>query len=84
MIQSHAEVLYMTRANKVKDCVKLQKRVDDIAKGAALMTGTSFERIFIDGTAELLPNYTLEKVLYKNFSEIGTPEYTEEELEFAE
>lgn len=83
VVQSHAEVLYMTRANKVKDCVKLQKRVDDIAKGAALMTGTSFERIFIDGTAELLPNYTLEKVLYKNFSEIGTPEYTEEELEFA-
>lgn len=42
------------------DSVKLQARVDDIAKGAALMTGTEFERVFIDGTAETLPNYTLE------------------------
>lgn len=83
VVQAHAEVLYMTRANKVRDCVKLQKRVDDIARGAAIMTGTSFERVFIDGTSELLPNYTLEKLLYKNFCEIGTPEYTEEELKFA-
>lgn len=68
VVQSHAEVLYMTRANKVKDAVELQKRVDDIAKGAALMTGTTLERVFIDGTAELLPNFTLEKILYENFA----------------
>lgn len=79
VVQAKAAVLYMVRANKVSDSVKLQARVDDIAKGAALMTGTSFERVFIDGTAELLPNYTLEKALHKNFSEIGVPHYTEEE-----
>ena len=83
VVQAKASVLYMVRANKVADSVKLQARVDDIAKGAALMTGTSFQRVFIDGTAELLPNFTLEKALYENFSEIGVPQYTEDELQFA-
>lgn len=83
VVQAKASVLYMVRANKVADSVKLQARVDDIARGAALMTGTSFERVFIDGTAELLPNYAIERALYENFVEIGVPEYTEEELSLA-
>ena len=84
VVQARASVLYMVRANKVADSVKLQARVDDIAKGAALMTGTTYERVFIDGTAELLPNYTIENALYKNFQEIGVPSHTQEELAFAQ
>ena len=83
VVQAKASVLYMVRANKVADSVALQKRVDDIAKGAALMTGTSFERVFIDGTAELLPNFALEELLYANMAEIGVPEYSEEDRAFA-
>lgn len=83
VVQAHASVLYMVRANKVADSVKLQARVDDIARGAALMTGTSFERVFIDGTAELLPNYTIEKTLHENFTQIGAPECDEVSLELA-
>lgn len=84
VVQASASVLYMVRANKVEDSVRLLTRVDDIAKGAALMTGTSFERIFIDGTAELLPNFTIEKTLYRNMVEIGAPEYTDEDRALAE
>ncbi len=83
VVQSEAEVLYMTRANKVRDCVELQKRVDKIAEGAALMTETSFERVFIDGTSELLPNYTLEKLMYDNFEKIGVPQHDDAERAFA-
>ena len=83
VVQAKADVLYMVRANKVKDTVALQKRVDDIAKGAALMTGTSFERVFIDGTAELLPNFTLEKALYRNLCAAGVPDYSEEDYALA-
>lgn len=83
VVQSKASVLYMVRANKVADSVKLQARVDDIAKGAALMTGTEYERVFIDGTAETLPNYTLEKLVHAAFEEVGVPQYSEEELAFA-
>ena len=83
VVQANASVLYMVRANKVADSVKLQKRVDAIAEGAALMTGTSYERVFIDGTAETLPNFTLEALLHTSFAETGVPQYTAEELAFA-
>ena len=83
VVQDHATVLYMVRAISVRDCVELRKRVDKIAEGAALMTETTFERTFIDGTADLVPNFALEKVLYDNFAQVELPTYTEEELQFA-
>ena len=83
VVQDHATVLYMVRAISVRDCVELRKRVDKIAEGAALMTETTFERTFIDGTADLVPNFALEKVLYDNFAQVEFPTYTEEELQFA-
>ncbi len=83
VVQANASVLYMVRANKVADSIRLQARVDDIAKGAALMTGTTFDRVFIDGTAELLPNYVIERTLYENLCELGVPQYTEEDRAFA-
>ena len=73
----------MVRSNNVPNNKKLLARVDDIAKGAALMTGTSFKRRFIDGTADLLPNEALERALYANMEEIPLPEYTKEERDFA-
>ncbi|SFG61958.1 M20 family metallopeptidase [Oribacterium sp. WCC10] len=83
VVQEHATVLYMVRAGKVRNCVELLKRVDKIAEGAALMTETNFTRTFIDGTADLVPNFTLENVLFENFKEVGLPTYTDEEISFA-
>lgn len=83
VVQPHASVLYMVRAVKVKDVVELQARVDDLAKGAAIMTGTTYDRVFIDGTANTLPNETLEKVLFANMNEAPLPVYTAEEQAFA-
>ena len=83
VVQDHAKVLYMVRANKVVDSIKLLKRVDKIAGGAAMMTETTYDRLFIDGTAELVPNFVLETALYDNFVENGVPTYTEEELALA-
>ncbi len=84
VVQGRAAVLYMVRANKVAEAVKLQARVDDIAKGAALMTGTSYERVFIDGTAELVPNYAIEKALHANMEAIDLPTFTAEDFALAE
>ncbi len=83
VVQSEASVLYMIRSDKVRDTVKLVGRVDKLAEGASIMTETSFDRQFIDGTAEIVPNFALEDVLYDCFAEVGLPEYTEEELSFA-
>lgn len=84
VVQPRASVLYMVRSNHVAEAVSLQERVDRIAEGAALMTDTAFERKFIDGLADTISNFTIEKVLYENFKELGVPSYTEEENRFAD
>ena len=84
VVQPRASVLYMVRSNHVAEAVELQKRVDKIADGAALMTETTVERKFIDGLADTICNHVLEKVLYDNFKQLGVPSYTKEELEFAD
>ncbi|MDO4960360.1 MAG: M20 family metallopeptidase [Eubacteriales bacterium] len=84
VVQARADVLYFVRSDRVSEAMELQKRVDKIAEGAALMTGTSFTKTFIDGLADIVPNNVLEELLFRNFEETGVPEYTVEELEFAE
>ncbi len=83
VVQPTAAVLYMVRANKVRDSIKLLARVDKIAEGAALMTETTMQRQFIDGTAELVPNYTLEKLMQQNLEDVPQPVYTKAERDFA-
>lgn len=84
VVQPRASVLYMVRSNHVAEAVELQKRVDKIAEGAALMTETTFEKQFIDGLADTVPNHTLETVLYRNFEALGVPAHTAEEGAFAD
>lgn len=84
VVQPTASVLYMIRSELCADAVALAERVDNIAKGAALMTDTSFEKVFIDGCSNTLSNHTLEKAAYDNFMSLELPEYTKEEREYAE
>ena len=84
VVQPTASVLYMVRSELVKDALELQARVDKIAEGAAMMTETQFEKVFIDGCSNTVPNHTLEKLLYENLEMIGVPEYTEDEWQYAE
>ncbi len=84
VVQAEASVLYMVRCDKVAEALKLQQRVDDIARGAALMTGTVSTQSFVDGLSELVPNHVLENVLYNNFKELGVPEHTAEEEAYAD
>jgi len=84
VVQPTASVLYMVRSNKVREAIELQKRVDKIAEGAALMTETTYERIFVDGTANTVVNSTLERALWDNMDAIGAPQYDEAEWALAE
>ena len=84
VVPAEASVLYMVRSDQVKKALALQDRVDDIARGASLMTGTTYTRKFIDGLAETIPNHALESLLHKNLTAVGVPSYTLEELAFAD
>ena len=82
VVQARADVLYLMRAPKTHQLKDIYERVNNIAKGAALMTGTRMEAEFIKGCSEEVRNDTLAKLLYDNMTSIPMPEYTEEEFRF--
>ena len=82
VVQSHAEVLYLVRHVNVEKALALYERVCDVARGAAMMTGTKVEIAFDKACSDLLPNEPLEKLLYECMLAEKLPEYTEEEQEF--
>lgn len=84
VVQADAEVLYLIRAPKTSQVQEIYKRVCNIARGAALMTGTEVEIIFDKACSNLVPNTTLEATMFEVLNEVGLPKYTKEELEFAE
>ena len=83
VVQPTASVLYMLRSDNVPNIRRLAQRVHKVAQGAAMMTETEVSWKFIDGTSDLLPNGTLEKLAHENFAAIELPAYSEEELSFA-
>lgn len=84
VVQPTASVLYMVRSKLVRDALALQARVDKIADGAALMTETENERVFIDGCSGTVPNNALEALMYDNLLNTPLPTYTVEEWNYAE
>ena len=83
VVQSSAKLVYMVRGETVSKAKALLKRVDNIAKGAALMTDTQVSSRLIDGTASTVSNSVLEAVIYNNLCTSPLPEYTEDEEVFA-
>ena len=83
IVPDFAEAWYFVRAPKRRDVESIYSRILDIAKGAALMTGTKEEVKFITGCWEVIPNKVLSDLLYSNLEEAGPPEFTDEEKLFA-
>lgn len=83
VVQPTASVLYMLRSDNVPNIRRLAERVHKVAQGAAMMTETEVTWKFIDGTSDVLPNGTLEKLAHENFTAVELPTYSEEELTFA-
>lgn len=83
VVQSHAEVLYLIRSTTSEKVGNLYERVNAVARGAAMMTGTTVEIIFDKACSNIMPNSALEQLLYDSAQKIGVPTYTEEELTYA-
>lgn len=83
VVQSEAEAVYLIRAPKISQVKEINARVDDVAKGAALMTGTSVDIQFIKACADIVPNRTLSSVLAANLQEVPANQFTKEELAYA-
>ena len=83
VVQPKAKVLYLIRSQSLDGVKDLHRRVDLVAQGAATMTETKVEARFIKACSNLLPNHTLEKILYENMLQAKLPAYTQEEWDFA-
>ena len=83
VVQASASVLYFVRAPKSSQLKPIFERVTDIARGAALMTGTTVEIEWDSACAEYIINDALGRVMYSNMSSLGHPEYTADETAYA-
>jgi len=83
VVQPHAEVLYLLRAPRNEMLPDIYSRVNDIARGAALMTGTKESHEFIKACSNTVLNDAIQTRLYDCMKAIGVPEVTEEDIAFA-
>ena len=83
VIPSEAQILYAIRAPKVTQVKQLFDRMCDIAKGAALITGTTVDIKQVAAYSDVVNNDTLNEMIEENLKAIVPIGYTEEELEYA-
>lgn len=83
VVPAKADVLYMIRLPDVSQLGELQQRVNDIARGAALMTGTQVSWETIKACANYLPNRTLSEEVYQAMQDIPLPSFSEKERAYA-
>ncbi|MCJ7624130.1 MAG: amidohydrolase [Anaerolineaceae bacterium] len=84
VVPPEAEVWYFIRAHKPEEMEDVTNRVRDIAKGAALMTGTTFEEIFQGACSYVLSNHYLADLQYEAMKLIGPIQFSAEEIAFAQ
>ena len=83
VVQPVAKLIYMVRSDTVRNAKALLNRVNNIAKGAALMTDTTVTSRQIDGTSDTLSNQVLERLIHSNLLSAPLPVYTEDEIIYA-
>lgn len=83
VIPSEAQILYAIRAPKVTQVKKLYERMCDIARGAALITGTTVDIRQVAAYSDVVRNRVLEEVMDENLQAFVPIGYTKEELEYA-
>ena len=83
IVPAYARSWYYVRAPERDELEEIYEWILDIAKGAAMMTRTKLEVEFLEGCYNLIPNRTMAELIVKNMREIGTPKYSQEDLEFA-
>lgn len=83
VVQDHATVRYEVRSPFVYQLRDLFDRVVDIAKGAALMTGTEMTCELAMAFTEYVPNKALAAVADECLAEVGAPQWDEADYKLA-
>jgi aminobenzoyl-glutamate utilization protein B len=83
VVPDDAESWYFVRSPERHQVDELIERVNNIARGAALMTETELEIQFLAGSYNYLPNKVLTSRVLEILNELGPLEFTDDEVEFA-
>lgn len=83
IVQPYASALYQIRAPFAPLLSDLYERVNNIAKGAAMMTETQLEIKFLKGTSNTVLIPALDEVMYNNMCEIPNPVERADDIAFA-
>jgi aminobenzoyl-glutamate utilization protein B len=83
VVPPEATVWYYIRADKHQDVEMYYSRVQDIARGAALMTQTDLSIQVDSDMHEIIPNDPLTDAIDANLRAVGTTPFTPEEHAFA-
>ncbi len=83
VVQAKARVRYSVRARELPEMLELLERVKDVARGAALMTGTKVDIITLSAVSNLLPNEPLEQAMHATMLRLGTPDYDDADRAYA-
>lgn len=83
VVPARAQAWYYVRAPHRFQVDEIYARLLDCVKGAALMTGTTYEVEFLAGCYDVLPNDVLADAALDVFRKVGPPVYSESEMDFA-
>ena len=83
VVPAYAQIWYFVRAPKRAQVEEIYARMLDIAKGAALMSGTTHDIDFITGCYDVLPNSVISNLMLEKLQAAGEQRFTEQEKAFA-
>lgn len=83
IVPDRSTAWYLGRFDTCELLTEILSRLDKCAEAAAMATETTVETELITATHDKLPNKTLAEVMHKNLEEIGCPEFTADEQNFA-
>lgn len=83
IVPAAAEGQFQVRSPRMKEVLSLIRRVIDVARGAALMTGTSVSWDPGHGCYDVLPNSVMSDLLHENLLAAPRPAYSREERALA-
>ncbi|MEM5775519.1 MAG: hypothetical protein AAGU05_11010, partial [Anaerolineaceae bacterium] len=84
VVQAACEEYFCMRSPKSSQLQEIFERVCDVARGAALMAGTSMDYEIDSAVSEVIPNRTLAQLMWANFSQLGDFGYDAEDRRVAE
>ena len=83
VVPAHAVIKYEVRAKRVSEVKELFERVVDVARGAALMTGTKMNYEVTMAFSDFESNRTLAPIMSDCLKEVGAPEWDEADYKLA-